>query len=472
MIAPVTNGAREDGVDLGKDIEALACALVEAAKKHGALAADAAVQTSSSLSASARDGAIEEVTRASSRAAGVRVIVDGRLAIATAADAPRTAAEVDELARSAVALARISTPAAENVLARTDGADGIADHLARLALHDDATAALTPAWAIEQALTLDRVLRGHAGVGTSDAGAYARRGSFALATSNGFAGSYRGTSVSTSVSGVVDDAGAGGTKKQVDGWSAVSRAVGALEPAERTADEAARRVLARKGARKIESGRMPVIFDPMMARAFFGGVLGCMCGDALARGQSFLKELRGERVLAPGLRVVDDPLLPGGLASRPFDGEGVPSRARELFTADGALASFLFDARSAARLGVVTTGHAARGATTQPSPSPTNVVFEGGRGDLASIIARTPRGLLVTRMMGRGMDPVTGDVSRGALGFFIDGGALAFPVEEITVAGNALAMMRAIDAVGADPDTRGAIRAPTVRFAELTVSGR
>jgi PmbA protein len=231
-------------------------------------------------------------------------------------------------------------------------------------------------------------------------------------------------------------------------------------------------VLARKGARKIETGRMPVIFDPMMARAFLGGVLGCMCGDAIARGQSFLHEQLRKPVLAPGIEIIDDPLLPRGLASRPFDGEGMPSTPLTLFAADGTLRAFLYDGKSAARLGAQTTGHAARGATSQPAPSPTNVTVTGGSGALADIVTETARGLLVTRMMGRGMDPVTGDISRGALGFLVQDGALAGPVEEITIAGNALEMMRAIDRVGDDPDLRGSIRAPSLRFAELAVSGR
>jgi PmbA protein len=237
------------------------------------------------------------------------------------------------------------------------------------------------------------------------------------------------------------------------------------------AEEAARRALSRKGARKIPTTRAPVIFDPSMARGFFAAITNALCGDALARKQSFLAGKKGERVLPEGISVVDDPLLVRGFASRPFDGEGIFTPKTSLIDGNGRITTWLHDARSASRLGESPTGHASRGASSMPSPSPTNVTVEGGRGDLAGIVKETRRGLLVTRLLGRGPDMVTGDYSRGASGFWIEGGEIAFPVEEVTVAGRMLEMMMALDRVGDDLDTRSSLRAPTIRFAELQISG-
>lgn len=444
----------------------LAIRLVEAAKRAGADACDATVGASSSLSASARDGAIEDVTRATSRSAGLRVVFGGRLGFVTAADAPQTASDIDELARLAVELAKLSTPSEHNVIPRapTGGLDQA------LATWDDATAEVPPAWAIEQALAMERALRGQAGIdGVRDVSAGARRGVFALATSTGFSGAYRGTSASISCSGVVEEPGG---KKQVEGYWAASRRVHELATPESVAREAGRRVLARKGARKIETMRAPVIFDAAMARGFFGSILHAVCGDVLARKQSFLAGKRGALVMAPGYALVDDPALPGGWGSRPFDGEGLLTPALAIIDRDGRLTTHLHDARSAARMGEATTGHASRGAASLPSPSPTNTTVTGGSGDLASIIKDTKRGLLVTRALGRAPDMVTGDYSRGAAGFLIVDGEIAFAVEEVTIASRMQDMMMGLERVGADLDDRAALRAPTIRFAEMQIGGK
>lgn len=451
--------------------QSLAEQLVEAARRKGAQACDAAVGTGSTLSCSARDGAIEDVTRASTRAAGVRVVVDGRLGFATAADAPQDAAQIEELAAAAVALARLSTPSAFNVVPTSTAPTGAAleARVQALGTWDPTTADATPEWAARHAIAMERALAAVPGVATvKDCEASARRGVFALATSSGFSGSYRGTSASFSASGVVEDEGG---RKQVEGHWTASRRLESLEHADAVAAEAARRVLARRGARKIPSTRAPVIFDPSTARGFFGAILGALSGDVVARRASFLAGKKGEIVLTPGIALVDDPTLPGGFASRPFDGEGLDVRRVEIVDATGRPTTYLHDARSAARTGEQPTGHAARGATSLPSPSPSNVTVVGGRGDLASIVKSTQRGLLVTRMLGRGPDMVTGDYSRGASGFWIEGGEIAFPVEEITIAGTMKDMMAGIDAVGDDLDERSSLRAPTIRFAELQISG-
>jgi PmbA protein len=451
--------------------EELAAALVDAARKAGVTTCDATVGTSASLDVSARDGAIDEVTRSQSRAAALRVIVDGRLGFATSSDAPTSPAEIDDLVATAIGLARLSSASAHNLIlpvaplapeAVRAAGDG-------LATWDEPTSHLDLHWASNEALAMERIVRGHDGVtGVRDVSASCRRGVFALATSTGFLGSLRGTTASVSCSAVVDD---GGKKLQIESAWGASRALGRLPSPAVVADEAARRALARRGARRVPSAEVPVIFDPAMTRGFFAGVLGVIGGESVARKQSFLLDAVGKHVLPPGHSLVDDPHLPGGFASKPFDGEGQPTAQRVIIDEGGRLTGFLLDGRSAARLSSTTTGHAARGATSLPHPSATNTTLQGGRGDLASIIAETKRGLLVTRALGRGADPTTGDLSRGVAGFWIEDGALAFPVEGVTMAGNARELMLSIDRVGADVDERSALRVPTIRFAAAAVGG-
>lgn len=450
--------------------EDLAAALVEAAKKLGATACDATAGMSASLSASARDGAVEDMTRSQSRSAAIRVIVDGKLGFATSSDAPTSAADIEELARTAVQLAALSTSSPHNVV--LEGAALSAAEVRAmgdaLLTWDDATAALDGGWCAAQALLCEKIVRGHDGVvGVRDVSASVRRGVFALATSTGFVGSLRGTTAQLSCSAVVDD----GSKKQVDSWWSQARAMSGVDEARVVADEAARRALSRRSARRLPSQALPVIFDPQMARGFFGGVLGVVCGDAVARKQSFLAGAVGERVLPPGLLLVDDPLLPGGFASRAFDGEGQASQKKIIVDDAGRLTGFLLDGRSAARLSTTTSAHASRGTTSLPHASPTNTTLTGGEGDLASIIAATKKGFFVTKVLGRGADSTTGDLSRGAAGFYVDDGAIAFPVEEVTIAGNARQLLLAIDRVGADVDARSSLRLPSIRFAEMAIGG-
>jgi PmbA protein len=451
--------------------EELAASLVDAARKAGVTDCDATVGTSASLDVSARDGAVDEVTRSQSRAAALRVIVDGRLGFATSSDAPTSAAEIDELVATAVGLARLSSASSHNTILPVAASSPEAVRAAgdALATWDEPTSHLDVQWASAEALAMERVVRGHDGViGVRDVSAGCRRGVFALATSTGFVGSLRGTSASLSCSAVVDD---GGKKLQVESAWGAARASGRLPAPALIANEAARRALSRRGARRVPSAEVPVIFDAAMTRGFFAGVLGVVCGEAVARKQSFLHDAAGRHVLPPGFSLVDDPHLPGGFASKPFDGEGQPTLRRVIIDEAGRLTGFLLDGRSAARLSAMTTGHASRGTTSLPQPSPTNTTLLGGHGDLASIIADTKRGLLVTRALGRGADPTTGDLSRGVSGYWIEDGAIAFPVEGLTLAGNAREMLLSIDRVGADVDERSALRVPTIRFAAAAVGG-
>lgn len=445
--------------------------LVNAARAGGADQCDATVGLGSSLQAKARDGEIEDISRSRSRAAGVRVIVGGRLGFATAAEAPRTQEAIEDLARTAIALAEVSTASEHNLIpeptAESIALDGAPSDA--LQLWDQEIALAEPQWAANQALTMEAVVRSSAGIqSVREAGASTSWGVFALATSTGFLGSYASTSAYLGASGVADEADG---RKQVDGWWDASRHLGSLAPAESIAKEAVERVLARVGARKVASTKAPVLFDPSIAKGFFAAILSAINGDAVSRRASFLAEKLGETVLTRGIRLFEDPFIRGGFASRPFDDEGLKVEARDLIDEEGRLQTWLLDARSASRLSLAPTGHATRGSMGLPYPSSSNVQVLGGEGDLASIIADTSRGLLVTSLLGHGPDMVTGEYSRGASGFWIEDGAIVHPVEEVTIAGEMAEMMMSIDRCGADLDTRSSLHAPTIRFASLAISG-
>lgn len=449
----------------------LAQKLVERAQALGADASDATAGVGASLSAKARDGEVEDITRSSSRGAGVRVIVQGKMGFATAAEAPRTDAAVHELVENAIALAGVSSASPHNVIPEATAAIE-QDQTARvrqLQLWDPVVAEASAGWATEQALWMERVLRQTPGItSVRDVAAATSWGVFALATSRGFSGAYGGTSAHLSASGVVDD---GDGKKQVDGWWSASRFLNDLESPESVAQQAAARTLAHRGAQKIRSTEAPVIFDPMMARGFFAAILSAMNGDAVARRSSFLADRLGQVVLVPGIRCVDNPSVPRGFGSRPFDDEGVRVDSQPLIDESGTLRSWLLDGRSASRLGLPPTGHASRSATGLPHPSASNVQVLGGRGDLDAMVRETERGLLVTSLLGHSPDLVTGEYSRGASGFWIENGEIAHAVEEVTIAGHMLEMMSGLDRVGDDLDCRSSLQTPSIRFANLSISG-
>ncbi len=448
----------------------LAERLCETAQKRGAQAADATCGFGSSLSAKARDGEVEDITRSSSNGAGVRVIVDGKLGFATSAAAPQNDDDIERLCQQAIDLAKIATPSEHNVIpAPTAPTDDELDATVKtLGLYDETTAEASPDWAIDNAIVLARVVQGTPGIETvREVSAAAGKSVFALATSTGFAGSYGGTSAHLYAGAVAKD----GDKNQVDGWWVASRRMDQLDDPEAVARRATTRALARCGAKKVPTTKAAVVFDPDMARTFLGAVLSGIDGERVAKQASFLGGKQGEAVFIPGHALRDVPLLAGALGSRPFDGEGQKVTDATLIDDQGVLQSYLLDARSASELSLPLTGHAGRGATGRPGPSISNIVIDGGEGSLDDIVADTARGLLVTHLMGHSPDMITGEYSRGAAGFWIEDGQIVHPVEEITIAGDMLDMMRGIDRVGADADLRSSVRAPTIRFAQLTISG-
>ena len=244
---------------------------------------------------------------------------------------------------------------------------------------------------------------------------------------------------------------------------------GDLRNAEEVGREAAQRAIKRLKPRKMPTGKFPVLFDPRVSRSFLSHLLGAISGPSIARGTSFLKDKLGQRVFPDSITFIEDPHRQRGLRSRPFDGEGIANSRRALVD-KGVLTTWLLDLRSARQLKMVTTGHAARGTASPPTPAATNVWIEPGAQTPQELYADIKSGLYVTELMGMGVNGVTGDYSRGASGFWIDNGAIAFPVSEMTVAGNLKDMFARMIAAN-DLEFRTGADAPTLRIDDLTVAG-
>ena len=433
--------------------------LVRRARAAGADAADAVMFESVSLSVAQRLGKSEGIERAESRALGLRVFHGRRQAVASSTD---TAADaLAELVERALAMARA---APEDPYCGLPDADRLATELADLELCDDEEPA--PETLVARAVAAEDAARAVAGV-TNSEGAEAgwSRGAVALVTSNGFAGGYASSEHSVGVSVIAGD----GTAMERDyDYAAARFAADLMDPAD-VGRGAGERAVRRLGPRKAPSAQVPVVYDPRVARGLLSHLAGAIAGPAVARGTSYLKDRLGEAVFAPGVTVTDDALRARGLRSKPFDGEGVATTRRDI-VADGVLTTWLLDQRSARQLGLVPTGHAARGSSSPPSPRPTNLFLAPGSTSAAELIADIDQGFYVTELMGMGINAITGDYSRGAAGFWIENGEIAHPVSEVTVAGNLKDMFRAL--VPADDlEFRYGIDSPTVRVDGMTVAG-
>jgi PmbA protein len=301
----------------------------------------------------------------------------------------------------------------------------------------------------------------------SEGGEYSSSQSHVLyANSHGFVGHYQAGTVGLSVSPIASEAGG----MQSDYWFASGRKLSQLQAPAVIGQEAARRALRRLGARKVATQKVPVVFDPSTAASLLGHVCSAVSGSALYRGVSFLLNGLDTRIAPETVTIYDDGTLPGALGSKPFDGEGIPTR-RTTVVEQGMLRSYLLDTYTARKLGQRSTGNAARSAGESPSVSPTNFYLAPGAYTPEEIIASVPCGLYVTSLIGFGVNQVTGDYSRGAAGLWIEHGALAYPVEEITIAGNLRQMLANIAMIGNDLDMRRRVTAPTLKISAMTVAG-
>lgn len=448
----------------GLALEEAAELLLRGAARHGASAADVVLVEGDSLTVGVRLGTVEKVQRARGRHLGLRAFAGERSAILSTADFTRPALE--QLAADAAALARVT--AADPFSGLPDAALLAADPPA-MDLYDPAVAAITAEQATEWCLAAETAARDSDPRITNSEGAELDAGShFVLyAASNGFRGSYRSSSCSLSCVPVATD----GAGMERDHWYSVQRRLDRLESPESIGRTAARRALRRLGARQVGTGEVPVVFDPDMAGSLLRHLAGAVSGGAVYRGLSFLAGRLGETIAPPFVSVYDDGRLVDGLGSKPFDGEGLPTRRTPVIEA-GVLRGYLCDTYAARKLAQAPTGNAARSVGDAPHVSPTNFFLPAGTTPPAEIIRSVRHGLYVTELMGFGVNATTGDYSRGASGLWIENGELAYPVSEITIAGNLLQMLRDIEVVGDDLTMRHSIAAPTLKIARMTVAGR
>jgi PmbA protein len=434
--------------------------LLARAKKAGADAADAMLVESAGLSATRRLGKLEKIERAEGSDLGLRVFVGQRQALVSTGDLG--ADSLNRLVENALAIAK-AVP--EDRYAGLAAPDQIAREVPELDLDDgQERAAGTLA---ELAAAAEDAALAEPGISNSE-GAEAgwSRTRTTLVATNGFAGSTARSRHSLSAAVI---AGANGKMERDYEFATVVRARDLPDPAE-LGRRAAKRALGRLNPRKVKSQSLPVVFDPRVAPGIVRHLASAIAGPAVARGTTFLKDKLGERIFPPGVTIVDDPQRADGLRSASFDAEGIGARRRKLVDA-GVLTTWLLDCASARQLGLETTGHAARGVTSPPSPSPSNAYVEAGEVSPDELMSDIGQGVYVIEMLGMGINYVTGDYSRGAAGFWIEDGALAWPVSEITIAGNLVDMFQQLRSAD-DLEFRYGIDAPTLRIDGMTVAGQ
>jgi PmbA protein len=443
---------RDDALDI-------LTALIAKARRLGADAADAVLFEGASISHARRLGKVEKLERSEGYDLGLRVFFGKRQATVSSND--RTTAALDELAARAITMARVVP---EDPYCGIAAPEELARDIPELDIFDPAEPA--PETLIERAAAAEDAARSVPGV-TNSEGAEAGwgRSKVVLAASNGFTGSYETSGQGVSVAVVAGNA----TEMERD-YDFASAVYGVdLEDAATVGKRAGERAVKRLKPRKVASQKVPVIFDPRVARGLLGHLTGAISGPAIARGTSFLKDKLGQPIFAKGITVLEDPHRQRGLRSKPFDGEGIANRRRAIVE-DGVLTTWLLDLASARQLGLKTTGHAARGTGSPPGPSPTNLWLQPGALSRQALIADIAQGFYVTELMGMGVNGITGDYSRGAAGYWIERGQLAYPVSEVTIAGNLKDMFKQLTAAS-DLEFKTGFDAPTVRIEGMTVAG-
>ncbi len=430
------------------------------AKQQGADGADAVYVHGVSLSTSQRMGQPEHLERAEGADIGLRILIGKRQAIASTSNISDPA--LDELLDRALAMAKVVPEdefcglAPEDLLAgdtpELDEAD--TTQPSAKTLNDLAVRAESAALAVN-------------GVNNSEGGdAGWSRSLVALVASNGFSRARVRTGFSL---GIAVLAGEGTAMERDYDWATAVHLEDLPEP-EEIGRRAGEQAVKRLGPRKVKTAQVPIIYDPRVSEAIPAHLAGAINGAAVARGTTFLKNKMGEQVMAKGLTIIDDPLRRRGLRSKGFDGEGIATKRRALIE-DGVLKTWVLDLRSARQLGLKTTGNASRGTSSPPTPSATNLHLEAGTISRDDLIKDVEQGFYVTEMMGRGINIVTGDYSRGATGFWIENGEIAAPVSEVTIAGNLQDMFMQMTPAD-DLVFRYGTNAPTVRVDGMTVAGK
>ncbi len=439
--------------DTSSDLLTLAESLVSFGRKKGADQIQVSIGRGNEFSVDVRKGEIERLVDAGSKALSVKVIKDQKVATASSSDF-----SLETLHRLVERTVRRAELASADPFAGLPEKEEKSVDIDALQLFDPSLAELSPDQKIQLALRTEELCLRDSRVRNSHGAGFSNyTGESFLANSEGFSGAYMQSHVNL---GVYLQAGENDNLVQ-DGWYESSRFYASLPGPEEIARIATERVTRLIGAKKVVTQNVPVIFEPHMSGELLGFVFACANGGAVYRKQSFLADKLGEKIGSELFTVIDDGVLPAALGTKPFDREGVPARTTTVFE-KGVFSQYLMDTYSARKLGRKSTGNAS-GAN--------NFYLCAGEDSPEQIIATVENGLLLTGTMGQGFNPVTGDISRGAFGMWIEHGEIAYPVAEITISGNLAAMMRSVEAVGDDLRFNRNITGPTIKIAEMTVAG-
>lgn len=449
---------------LETDLKQLAADIVQQSMSGGATAAECVVREGDEFSTLVRLGQVETLEESGSKAIGVRVFFGKRAASTYSSDFSREG--LDRMVKSALQLAKITSEDPNAGIPEASDLGAIPDDLD---LYHPDVYSLPGEQRIDYARRAEKTALDYdPRIKNSDGGSFdAATGHKVLANSHGFVGEYRRSYCSVAA---VPIAQADDGAMQRDYWFSVARNLSRLESPEHVGKIAAQRTLRRLGARKVKTAQVPVVFDPLVAASVLEHIFEGVNGDSVYRGASFLAGKLGQKIAGDNVNVIDDGTIPGGFGTSPFDGEGVPTR-RTVVIQSGVLTSYLLNTYTAKKLGSQTTGNASRGLAGTPGIGPGNYFLQPGVKTPQEIIRGIPEGLYVTEFLGHGVNLVTGDYSRGASGIWISGGELAYPVEEITVAGNLKELFFNISEIANDLEFRGAVAAPTTRIDGLTVGG-
>ena len=449
-------------------VKQLASEVLDRAMKAGATDAEAVAYEGEEFSTLVRLGQVEMLKESGSRAIGLRVFNGLRAATTSSSDLSRDG--LDKLVEGAVALAKITS---EDPFVGLPEASEFGKLEGDLGLYFEDVHEQPPAERIEiarrceaAALAYDTRIQ-NSGGGDFDTATSHKM----MVNSRGFVGEYRRSYCGFSAAPIAHDERG---RMQRNYWYSSSRTVRGLASPEEIGVIAAQRTLRRLGAKPVKTQRVPVVFSPEIARSIIGNIFEAANGDAIYRHATFFAEMLGERVAGDNITVVDDGTMVfdgiGGFGTTPFDGEGLPTR-RTVLVEKGILRSYVTNTYTARKLGIASTGNASRGLAGNPGIGAGNFYLEPGKLTPEELIGEVKQGLYVTETMGFGVNLVTGDYSQGASGLWIENGELAYPVEEITIAGNLKEMYRNISAIGNDLNFRSATASPTIRIEGMTIAG-
>jgi PmbA protein len=443
----------------------LAQDVVRQALNAGATDAECTISEGDEFSSNVRMREVENIKEAGSRGAGLRILIGKRTGSSYTSDLSREGVAL--MMKSAIELADLTT---EDPHAGLPDPDEFGSVDGDLQLFSPGVAELDTGLKIETARRAEcAALDFDKRITNSDGASFDNYvGRHIFANSRGFAGEYRSSYCSLSTSPVAKD---GDSPMERDYWYTMARSFEGLEAPELVGRTAAKRALRRLNATKVDTQKVPVVFEPRTARSLLDHIYEAVHGMSIYRHESFLAGRLGQKVASDTVSVVDDGTMPGLFGTSPFDDEGVPSR-RTVVIERGVLKSYLLNTYAARKLGMKTTGNASRGLTGNAGIGHGNLYLEAGVQSAEQIVAGVRNGFYVTELMGFGVNAVTGDYSRGAAGLWIRDGELAFAVSEVTIAGNLIEMLQGIEAVGSDLEFRGSVAAPTIKIGEMTVGGR